>query len=150
MTGNGCFCILHTWLLPTSTCSSFWSYYNWLNAVIIDLWTSWNNTLEKHIFTIILLYIFKCNDLSFINIMQKTLKPPKKMFQFTGWMRKSFIPGNFSWRISAEKWDANCFKKGLLEKQQSVPNTCNILPLKKIFFHDLTDAFFKYLLSILS
>ena len=97
MTGNGCFCILHTWLLPTSTCSSFWSYYNWLNAVIIDLWTSWNNTLEKHIFTIILLYIFKCNDLSFINIMQKTLKPPKKMFQFPGWMRKASYLG-----ISAE------------------------------------------------
>ena len=36
LTGNGCFCIFHTWLLPTSTCSYFWSYYNWLNAVIID------------------------------------------------------------------------------------------------------------------
>ena len=35
-TGNGCFCIFHTWLLPTSTCSYFWNYYNWLNTVIID------------------------------------------------------------------------------------------------------------------
>ena len=34
-TGNGCFFIFHTWLLPTSTCSYFWSYYSWLNAVII-------------------------------------------------------------------------------------------------------------------
>ena len=41
-------------------------------------------------------------------------------------------------------------KKGLLEKQQSVPHTCDILPFKKIFFQNLTDAFFKYLLSILS
>ena len=32
--------------------------------------------------------------------------------------------------------DASCFKKGLLEKQQSVPNTCNISPLKKIFFQN--------------
>ena len=30
------FCIFHTWLLPTSTSSHFWSYYNWLNNVIID------------------------------------------------------------------------------------------------------------------
>ena len=35
-TGNGCFCIFHAWLFPTSTCSYFWSYYNWLDAVIID------------------------------------------------------------------------------------------------------------------
>ena len=32
-------------------------------------------------------------------------------------------------------------KKDLLVKQQSVPNTCDILPLKKIFFQNLTDAF---------
>ena len=36
-------------------------------------------------------------------------------------------------------------KKGLLEKQLGVPNTCDILPLKKTFFQNLTDAFFKYL-----
>lgn len=29
------------------------------------------------------------------------------MFQFAGWMRKNFMPGNFSWRASAEKWDAS-------------------------------------------
>ena len=89
-----------------------------------------------------------CHDLSFINTLQKPLKPSKKMFQFSGWTRKSFIPGNFSWRVSAESgaslWDANCFKK-VLEKQQSVPNTCDISPFKNIFFQNLTDAFFKYL-----
>ena len=37
LTGNGCFCIFQIWIFPTSTCSHFWSYYNWLNAVIIDL-----------------------------------------------------------------------------------------------------------------
>ena len=36
-------------------------------------------------------------------------------------------------------------KKGLLGKQKSVPNTCDISPLRKIFFQNLTDAFFKYL-----
>ena len=43
-----------------------------------------------------------CDDLSFINNTQKTLKPSKKMFQFPGWMRKNFIRGNFSRRVSAE------------------------------------------------
>ena len=36
-------------------------------------------------------------------------------------------------------------KKGLLEKQQSVPNTCDKFPLKKIFCQNLTDAFFQYI-----
>ena len=54
------------------------------------------------------------------------------MFRCPGWMRKNFILGNFSWRVAVETWDASCFKKGLLEKQQSVPNTCTILPLKNI------------------
>ena len=67
------------------------------------------------------------------------------MFQCPGWMRKNFIPGNFNWRVAAETWDASCFKKGLLEKQQGVPNTCAILPLKNIFYQNLTDAFFQYL-----
>ena len=47
-----------------------------------------------------------------------------------------------------ETWDASCLKKGLLEKQQSVPNTCDIAPLKYIFFQNLIDAFFKYLYYI--
>ena len=72
------------------------------------------------------------------------------MFQCPGWMRKTFILANFGWRVAAETWDASCFKKCLLEKQQSVPNNCAILPLKKIFYQNLTDAFFKYLWSILS
>ena len=97
-TGNGCFCMFHTWPLPTSTCSHF------------------------------------------INATQKTLKSSKKMFQSPGWMRKNFKPWNFSWRVSAETWDASCFKNGRMEKQQSVPNT-----LKEIFFQNLTDAFFNYL-----
>ena len=60
-------------------------------------------------------------------------------------MRKNFIPGNFNWSVAAETWDASCFKKGLLEKQQSVPNTCTILPLKETFYQNLTDSFFQFL-----
>ena len=75
-----------------------------------------------------------CDDLPFIHTTQKTLKPSKKLFQFPGKTRKNFTPGNFSWSASAETWDASCFKKALLEKQQSVPNTCNISPLKNIIF----------------
>ena len=83
-----------------------------------------------------------------INTAQKTVKPSKKIFQFPGWMRKNFMPGDFSWKQENTKtWDASCFKKGLLEKQESVPNTCEISSLKKIFFQNLTDAFFKYLKS---
>ena len=41
-----------------------------------------------------------CDDFSFINTRQKTLKPSKKMFQCLGWMRKNFIPGDFSWRVA--------------------------------------------------
>ena len=144
-TVNGCFCILHTCLLPTSTCSYFWSHYYWLNAVIIDFWRSWNNILKKHVLIIMLFYFFMCDDLSFINTTQKTFKPSEKMFECLGWMRKNFISGNFSWSIAAETWDASCFKKGVLEKQQSVPNTYTTLPLKTIFYQNLTDAFFKYL-----
>ena len=79
---------------------------------------------------------FKCDDLSFIKATQKTLKSSKKMFQFPGWMRKNFKPWNFSWRVSAETWDASCFKNGLMEKQQ-----CSKHFERYIF----SDAFFKYL-----
>ena len=98
LTKNGCFCIFHTSLLPTSTCSYFWSNYNWLDAVIIDFWRSWNNTLRKHVFTIILFDFFMCNGLPFINTMQKTLKISQKncFNSQDGWEKTSY-PG-----ISAE------------------------------------------------
>ena len=54
------------------------------------------------------------------------------MFQCPGWLRKNFIPGNFSWRVAAETWDASYFKKGLVEKQQCSKYLRHIV-LKKIF-----------------
>ena len=85
-----------------------------------------------------------CNDLSFMNTKQKTLKPAQKMFQFLGWMRKNFILGNFRWRLQVETWDAGCFQKKVYRK-----NICDISPLKNIFFQKLTYGFFKYPKSIL-
>ena len=65
-----------------------------------------------------MLFYFFYYDLPFINTTQKTLKPSKKMFKCPGWMRKNFIPSNFSWRVEAETRDVSSFKKDLLEKQQ--------------------------------
>ena len=116
-TGNGCFCTIHTWLLPRSTYSYFWSYYNWLNAVIINFWISWNNTLKKHVFTIILFYFFMCDNLSFINTTQKTSKPSEKCFNYQdGWEKTSYpgISADGYWRkhegqVASEKvyWKNN-------------------------------------------
>ena len=78
---------------------------------------------------------FMCNDLPFINIMQK-------MFQFSEWMRKDFIPWNSSWRLSAETWD-EVASKNICWKNNSVPNTCNISPLKTIFFSELSRCIFQ-------
>ena len=129
--------------------SSSWDFgvFSWkmLQADSVKLWICYRlKRLKKHFYHHTFLF-FIYDDLSFINTTQQTLKPSKKKFQFPRWMKKNFIPENFSWRVLAETWDASCFKKGLLEKQQSVLNTCNILPLKNIFFQDLTDVFFKYL-----
>ena len=88
-TGNGCFCIFHTWLLLTSTCSYFWSYYNWLNAVIIDFWRSWNNILKKLVLTIMLFYFLCVMTCLSLTLLKKLLNHPKKMFQSLGWMRKT-------------------------------------------------------------
>ena len=86
--------------------------------------------------------LMTCNDLSFINTTQKTLKPSKKMFQFPGWMRKNFIPVNFSWRVSTETWDASCFKKGLLEKQQCSKHLQHIT-IEKDIFSELNRCIFQ-------
>ena len=60
-------------------------------------------------------------------------KVPQKCFNFQDGWEKSSYPGISA---SGETWDASCVKKGLLEKQQSVPNTYDILPLKKMFYQN--------------
>ena len=73
-----------------------------------------------------------------LTLCKKLLNLPKKMFKWLGWMRKIFTPGNFSWRTAAE----NVSSKKVYLKNNSVPNTCLTLPLKKIFCQSLTDAFY--------
>ena len=51
----------------------------------------------------------------------------------------------FPMKIISRSMRCNFLQKGQAEKQQGVPNTCDISPLKKIVFQNLTDAFFKYL-----
>ena len=45
---------------------------------------------------------------------------------------------NFSWRVSVETWYASCLKKGLLEKQQGVPNI-----FKFAIFSELSRCIFQ-------
>ena len=97
---------------------------------------------ETHSYTILM-----CDDLSFINTTQKTLKPSKKMFQFPGWMRKNFIDRNFSWRVLMETWDASWFKKGLLEKQQECSKNLWHIATEKYIFSGLNWSIFQISLN---
>ena len=77
------------------------------------------------------------DDFSFINITQKSLKPSKKMFQFPVCMRKknSYLgisDEGYWWKHEMQV----ASKKVYWKKQQSVPNTCHISPLKKIVFSE--------------
>ena len=52
-----------------------------------------------------------------------------------------------TWEFHLKGIDRNMRCK-LLQKRStgnSVPNSCDILPMKNIFFQNLEDAFFKYL-----
>ena len=37
-----------------------------------------------------------CDDLCFINTVQKTLKPSQKMFKFPGWTKTHIVLGDFN------------------------------------------------------
>ena len=89
--------------------------------------------------------LMSCNDLFFINTTKKTLKPSKQneTFQFPGWMRKNFIARNISWRVSAETWDASCFKKGLLEKKQQCSKLLRHIAIEKDTFSGLNWCIFQ-------
>ena len=83
------------------------------------------------------------DDLSLINTMQKSFKTPsKKVVSMPRMNEKKLhtqelqLKGSGTW-----KWDASCFKKGLLEKQQSVPNTCAYCHWKRYFIRTLEMYF---------
>ena len=65
------------------------------------------------------------------------------MFQYPGWMRKSFIPRNFSWRVATETWDASCFKKGLLEEQQECSKHLRHIAIEKDILSELNRCIFQ-------
>ena len=90
-----------------------------------------------------------CNDFSFINNTQKTLKPSEKNVSIPRMDEKKLHASEFRLKGISGNMRCKLLQKDLMEKQLSVPNTCNILSLKKIFFQNLTDAFFKYLITIL-
>ena len=90
-------------------------------------------TSNKHMFTFLkLLQLIKYHHNWFLKKLKQYIKETRfyhhfsifshvmtsrslTLCKFRGWTIKSFIPCNFSWRVSAEAWDASCFKKGLLE-----------------------------------
>ena len=90
-------------------------------------------TSNKHMFTFLkLLQLIKYHHNWFLKKLKQYIKEIRfyhhfsifshvmtshslTLCKFRGWMIKNFIPCNFSWRVSAETWDASCFKKGLLE-----------------------------------
>ena len=86
---------------------------------------------------------FMCDDLSFINTTQKTLKPSKKMFQCPRWVRKNFIPGNVSWRVAVETWDASCFKKGLLAKKTECSKHLRHIAIEKDILSEFNRCIFQ-------
>ena len=82
-----------------------------------------------------------------LTLCKNLLKPSKKCFSSQDGWEKSSYPGisaeGYRWKHEMQVASKKSYWK------TSVPNICNILPLKKIFFQNLTDAFFKYLWSIL-
>ena len=113
----------YLWLLPTSTFSHFWSYYNWLNAVIIYFWRSWNSALKKHVFTIILLNFLCVMTCLLLTLHKKTFKifQRKCINCEDGWEKTSY-PG-----ISAEgyqrKYEMQVASKKVYWKNSTVFQT---------------------------
>ena len=83
--------------------------------------------------------LITCDALPFIN----TFKPSKKMFQFPGWMRKNFIRGNFSRRVSAETWDAICFKTRYTGKTTECSNHLRHIAIESDIFLELNRYIFQ-------
>ena len=101
---------------------------------------------ETHFYHPTFLFFFMCNDLPFFNTVQN----PKnsKTFQKNVWIPRMDGKKLYTRELHLKGIDGNMRckllqKKGLLEKQLGVPNTCDILPLKKIFFSELNWCIFQ-------
>ena len=73
-----------------------------------------------------------CDDLPFINTTQKTLKSSKKNVSMPRMVEKKLHTREFQLKGRKHEMQATS-KKGLVEKQQSVPNTYAIFPSKRYF-----------------
>ena len=68
------------------------------------------------------------------------------MFELPRWMRRNFRGISAEGKVIDGKMRCKFLqKRSTGKKNKSVPKTCDILPLKKILFQNLTDAFFQYL-----
>ena len=85
-----------------------------------------------------------CDDLSFVNTTQKTLKCSKAMFQLPGWMRKTPYL-----EISAEgywqKHEMQVASKRFSGKATECSKHLQHIAIEGDIFQNLADTFFKYL-----
>ena len=84
---------------------------------------------------------FLCDDLSFINTTEKTLKTYQKNVSVPRMDEKKCHTQEFQLKGIGGNMRCRLLQKGLLEKQQSVSNTFNILSLTKVFYQNLTCIF---------
>ena len=87
------------------------------------------------------LFFFLCDDLSFINTTEKTLKTYQKNVSVPRMDEKKCHTQEFQLKGIGGNMRCRLLQKGLLEKQQSVSNTFNILSLTKVFFQNLRCIF---------
>ena len=134
---------------PSSLQTFFSSPYNWKWLL---LHFSHMATSNKYIFTFLkLLQLIKCHHSWFVKKLKQYIKETHFyhhtfLFFYGRWLafheyygknfktfkksvsvprmdEKKLHTREFHLRVSAETWDARCFKKSLLEKQHRVPNT---------------------------
>ena len=80
---------------------------------------------------------FMCDDLSFINTTQNTFKPSEKNVSMPRMDEKKLHTWKFQLKHSSRNMGCKLLQKRFTGKT-SVQNTCTILPLKKIFYQNLT------------
>ena len=100
-----------------------------------------------HVFTIILFFSFMCDDLSFINTTQQTLKSSKKCFNSQDGWEKTSCPG-----ISADgyqqKHEVQVASKKVYRKTKECSKHLRHIAIEKDIFSEFKGCFFsifKYL-----
>ena len=94
---------------------------------------------ETHSYTILM-----CDDLSFINTTQKTLKPSKNV-SMPRMDKKNLHTQEFQLKGSCKNMRCKLLQKRFIGKTTECSKHLRQSPLKKIFYQNLTDAIFKYI-----